>query len=62
LQWWVIYLNSKKIGVGGAPDVVLHEIHGFEACSTIFLEQIHGGVAEAGTVWLEKLRAFVMGP
>jgi hypothetical protein len=26
LQWWVIYLNSRKIGVGGAPDVVLHEI------------------------------------
>jgi hypothetical protein len=24
---------------------------------SFFLEQIHGGVAEAGTVWLEKLRA-----
>jgi hypothetical protein len=36
LQWWVMYLNSRKIGVGGAPDAVLHEIHGFEACSIIF--------------------------
>jgi hypothetical protein len=35
-QWWVICSNSIKLGVGGAPLEVLHQIHGFGGCSTFF--------------------------
>jgi hypothetical protein len=51
-QWWVIYLNSTKFGFGRVPPEALHENHGVGGCSTIFLEQIHGGAARAGCVWL----------
>jgi hypothetical protein len=51
-EWWVIYPNSTKLGFSGVPPEVLHEKHGVGACSTVFLEQMHGGAAAAGCVWL----------
>jgi hypothetical protein len=56
-QWWVIYPNSMNFGFGGVPPQLLHENHGVGACSTVFLEQIHGGAAGVGCVWLTSFGA-----
>ena len=40
---------------GGAPLEVLHRFGGSGARSMVLVEQIHGGAAGAGTVWLGKV-------
>jgi hypothetical protein len=35
-HWWVISLNSARLGVGGAPPEVLHKNYGVGARSSLF--------------------------
>jgi hypothetical protein len=57
VAWWVISSNSTKTWSWWSTPEVLHKNHGVGVCSTVFLEQIRGGAAEVGRVWLKKFEA-----
>jgi hypothetical protein len=56
-QWWVISPNSRKLGFGGVPLELLHKTMELGSAPRFFLEEIHGGAAGAGCVWLRKFGA-----
>ena len=55
MAWWVIFPNSTKLGFGGAPPEVLHQFGESGARSTLLVDQIHGEVGRARTVWQKKM-------
>jgi hypothetical protein len=54
-QWWVIFPNSTKFCFVECLKRYSTKSMDLRPGSTFFLEQIRGGAAGAGCVWLEKV-------
>jgi hypothetical protein len=55
VAWWVIFLNSSKLGFGGAPLEQFYQFGESRDRFTLLVDQIHDGVDGARSVWQIKM-------